>query len=122
MRYGAAAIDLACGPAAAHIAAVEKAQEELPARNRFGLRFVLTVIGGLLILASPVVGAIPGPGGLFVFAAGLALMLKNSVWAKRFYVRLKRKHPRKGAWADWAMRRASALRRAERPSDSTRAD
>ncbi|MBC7985132.1 MAG: hypothetical protein H7X93_00445, partial [Sphingomonadaceae bacterium] len=81
-----------------------------PGTNRFGLRFCLALLGGLLMLISPLVGAIPGPGGVIVFAAGLALMLKNSLWAKRVYARLKRRHPRKGAWADWAMRRRSALR------------
>ena len=35
------------------------------------------------------VGAIPGPGGIFVFAAGLALVLKTSMWAKRRYVALQ---------------------------------
>jgi len=38
----------------------------------------------------------------------------NSEWAKRLYVRFKRKHPNKGRWADWGMRRLSARRREER--------
>ena len=78
------------------------------------LRQVLFFAGILLIIVSPLVGAIPGPGGLFVFAAGLALILQNSEWAKRLYVRFKRKHPNKGRWADWGMRRLSARRREER--------
>ena len=61
-----------------------------------------------------IVGAIPGPGGVFVFAAGLALVLQNSEWAKRQYVKFKKKHPNKGRWADWGMRRLSARRREER--------
>jgi hypothetical protein len=60
------------------------------------------------------VGAIPGPGGVFVFAAGLALILQNSEWAKRLYVRFKRRHPNKGRWADWGLRRSSARRREAR--------
>jgi hypothetical protein len=70
--------------------------------------------GVLLVIISPVVGAIPGPGGVVVFALGAGLMLKNSRWAKRKYVRFKMRHPRKGAWADWSLRRASARRRTER--------
>ena len=78
------------------------------------LRQVLVFAGILLILVSPLVGAIPGPGGVFVFAAGLALTLRNSEWAKRLYVRFKRKHPNKGRWADWGLRRLSARRREAR--------
>ena len=78
------------------------------------IRQCLVVLGILLILVSPLVGAIPGPGGVFVFAAGLALTLQNSEWAKRVYVKFKRKHPNKGRWADWGMRRLSARRREER--------
>ena len=78
------------------------------------IRQGLFFLGCLLIIASPLVGAIPGPGGVFVFAAGLALVLQNSEWAKRLYVRFKRRHPNKGRWADWGMRRTSARRREER--------
>ena len=74
-------------------------------------RSVLVGVGLLLIAVTPLVGPIPGPGGIIVFAGGLSLVLKYSGWAKRLYVRLKRKHPRKGAWADWSLRRRSALRR-----------
>ena len=69
------------------------------------------VVGILLIIASPLAGVIPGPGGIFVFAAGLALVLRTSMWAKRRYVRFKRWQPKAGAWADWGLRRASHRRR-----------
>jgi hypothetical protein len=75
------------------------------------VRTGLFVTGLLLMAGSPLVGVIPGPGGVFVFAAGLALALKNSEWAKRQYVKFKRSHPNKGRWADWGMRRRSAQRR-----------
>jgi hypothetical protein len=73
----------------------------------------LFVLGLLLMACSPLVGLIPGPGGVVVFAAGLALTLKYSEWAKRKYVEFKRRHPNKGRWADWGMRRPSARRREE---------
>jgi hypothetical protein len=75
------------------------------------VRTALFLFGLLLMLVSPVVGALPGPGGVIVFAAGLALTLKYSEWAKRKYVEFKRRHPNKGRWADWGLRRRSALRR-----------
>ena len=78
------------------------------------VRQILFWVGVLLVVASPLVGIVPGPGGVVVFAAGAGLMLKNSRWAKRQYARFKRRHPNKGAWADWSMRRPSQRRRAER--------
>lgn len=78
------------------------------------VRNLLFLLGCLLIIIAPLVGAIPGPGGVIVFAAGLGLVLKYSGWAKRQYVRFKRSHPNKGRWADWGMRRPSAKRREER--------
>jgi len=77
------------------------------------VRQILVVVGVLLMAVSPLVGAIPGPGGIVVFAAGLSLALKYSGFAKRLYVRFKRKHPNKGRWADWGLRRQSAKRREE---------
>ena len=96
-------------PLRAQIDPVKKSSDK-----RFGVHLVLTIVGGLLVLVSPIVGALPGPGGIFVFAAGFALMLKNSAMVKRFYARLKKRHPNKGAWVDWALRRRSARRRAKR--------
>jgi hypothetical protein len=69
------------------------------------------VVGVILILLSPVAGIIPGPGGIFVFAIGLAMVLKTSMWAKRRYVHFKRWQPKAGRWADWGLRRQSAKRR-----------
>ena len=93
------------------------------------VEWTIFVLGILLMIASIPVGALPGPGGIFVFAAGLALVLKTSLWAKRRYARFKRwqfKIPRLKVWGrtviagrtvapgrftDWALRRRSALRR-----------
>lgn len=79
------------------------------------------MLGCLLLILSPLVGAVPGPGGVIVFAAGLGLVLKYSGWAKRKYVAFKRRHPNKGRWADWGLRRRSARRR-ERLREATEAD
>ena len=78
------------------------------------VRTSLVVLGFALMIVSPAAGILPGPGGIFVFAAGLALALKYSEWVKRKYVTFKRAHPKKGAWADWGLRRQSALRRQSR--------
>lgn len=82
--------------------------------NYPAVRSALVVVGFILIGLTPVVGPIPGPGGVIVFAAGLSLVLRYSAWAKRFYVRFKRRHPKKGHWADWGLRRPSAKRRVAR--------
>lgn len=78
------------------------------------MRHSLFALGWLLILVSPLVGVLPGPGGIFVFAGGAALVLETSPRAKRGYVRLKRRWPRLGGWIDWGLRRESARRRAAR--------
>jgi len=75
------------------------------------VRSALFCLGCLLLLVTPLIGVLPGPGGVVTFGAGAALVLKYSEWAKRKYVRFKRKHPNKGRWADWGMRRRSAQRR-----------
>lgn len=75
------------------------------------VRLALLVLGVLVIVAAPIIGAIPGPGGLFVFAAGLVLVLQNSKWARRNFARWKRRWPRFGHYADMALRRRSFRRR-----------
>jgi hypothetical protein len=69
------------------------------------------IVGVILMILSPLAGIIPGPGGIFVFAIGLAMVLKTSMWAKRRYVHFKRWQPKVGRWADWGLRRQSAKRR-----------
>lgn len=75
------------------------------------VEWTIFVVGVVLILLSPLAGIIPGPGGIFVFAIGLAMVLKTSMWAKRHYVRFKTWQPKAGRWADWGLRRESAKRR-----------
>jgi hypothetical protein len=75
------------------------------------VQWALFGLGVLLIIAGTLIAPLPGPGGIFLIAPGLALVLKTSMWAKRHYVRLKRKQPRAGRWMDWALRRSSFKRR-----------
>jgi len=73
---------------------------------------MLIGLGGLCMVLAPIIAPIPGPGGIPLFLAGLTLLLRYTRWAKRLYVRLKRRWPRQGALADRGLRRASAKRRA----------
>jgi hypothetical protein len=84
------------------------------------VRTGLFVLGVLTVIVSPIVGAIPGPGGVFVFAIGFGMMLRYSHWTKRVYARAKRRWPKQGHWVDWGLRRGSALRRAERSKQARR--
>ena len=71
----------------------------------------LFILGVLLLILSPLVGVLPGPGGIVVAGIGLAMVLKTSMWAKRRYVHIKRWQPKAGRLMDWALRRPSAKRR-----------
>jgi hypothetical protein len=75
------------------------------------VEWTIFAVGIALLLLAPLVGAIPGPGGIIVAGIGLALVLKTSMWAKRRYVRFKRWQPKAGRWTDLALRRRSAKRR-----------
>ncbi|WP_428631200.1 hypothetical protein [Sphingopyxis sp.] len=83
-------------------------------RSTAQVRLALFAVGVLLIIVSPIVGVLPGPGFIILFPIGLMLCLQNSAWAKRIYVRFKRRHPRYAGWTDRVMRRTSAARRRER--------
>lgn len=83
-------------------------------RQNPAARVVLLVAGCVMMIAAPLVGILPGPGGTIVFAIGLGLVLQTSLWARRRYVIFKRKSPKMGGWADWGLRRQSPKRRDER--------
>ncbi|MGL5840032.1 MAG: hypothetical protein ACRCY3_16185 [Sphingorhabdus sp.] len=68
-------------------------------------RWAMILLGWTLIILAPLIGWLPGPGGLILFPIGLALLIKNSRWAKRQYARHSKQHPEYGEWANWAMRR-----------------
>jgi hypothetical protein len=75
------------------------------------VEYWILALGIVLLILSPIVGALPGPGGIIVAGIGLALILKTSMWARRHYVKFKRWQPKAGRWTDWALRRPSAKRR-----------
>jgi hypothetical protein len=70
-------------------------------------RWTELVAGAILMIVAPIVGGplAPGPLGFLGFALGLALVLRNSRWAKKRYVRFKRRWPHWGGWTDWGLRR-----------------
>lgn len=73
--------------------------------NKQTKRIALLWLGWILLIIAPIIGAIPGPGFIIIFPIGLALVLKNSRWAKGLYIKFKRKFPDYGRWTDWALRR-----------------
>ncbi|MCW3849402.1 hypothetical protein OF829_19350 [Sphingomonas sp. LB-2] len=81
------------------------------------IRYALIAAGLFLIALTPIVGPIPGPGGVFVFAGGLVLILRNSEWARKRFARFKRRWPRFGHYADMALRRRSFRRRQARAKE-----
>lgn len=83
-------------------------------RSTAQVRLALFLLGCLFMLLAPLLGPLPGPGFIILFPLGLALALQNSAWAKRIYVRFKRRHPRYAGWTDRLMRRTSAARKRER--------
>jgi hypothetical protein len=77
-------------------------------------RWSMLVLGALLLIAIIPVGPLPGPGGIFLFAAGMALILRNSAWARRRYVWAKKRWPRLGHYSDMSLRRRSHRQRVAR--------
>jgi hypothetical protein len=74
-------------------------------RNSNAVRYALILLGWLLIFGAIALGPLPGPGTLVLAPIGLALVLKNSLWAKKRYSRFAKQYPQYGRWADWALRR-----------------
>ncbi|MCM8729971.1 MULTISPECIES: PGPGW domain-containing protein [unclassified Hephaestia] len=90
-------------------------QPDAPRRTPHpAIRIALLVAGTLLILSTPIIGPLPGPGGIFVFIGGLTLVLRNSRWARHRFARLKRRWPRLSEMADHGLRRRSFHRRRAR--------
>lgn len=56
-------------------------------------RLALMAAGGVLVLAGVVIAPLPGPFGLPVSVVGLVLILRNSYWAKRQFIRAQYARP-----------------------------
>lgn len=70
------------------------------------MRLAQIGLGGLLMLAAPIAAIpTPPPVGTVVFAVGLALVLRNSRWAKRRYLRWTRSYPRVRKAVDFGLQR-----------------
>jgi len=57
-------------------------------------RWALMGLGVVIILLGIAIAPLPGPGGIPVIVVGLMVLLRNSFWAKRQFVRFQRAHPR----------------------------
>jgi hypothetical protein len=82
------------------------------------MRAAQLALGGVLIFCAALAGPLPGPGGIFLFAGGLILLLRNSRRVRLRFARAKRRWPRLGHLLDRTMRRPSALRRHARAKDA----
>lgn len=57
-------------------------------------RWALIALGVAVIALGVLIAPLPGPGGIPVIVVGLMILLRNSFWAKRQFVRFQRAHPR----------------------------
>ena len=71
------------------------------------MRTAQFTVGAILVTLGPLIlgPTTPGPFGTMAFAGGLVLMLRNSRWARRRYVLLRKRHPKFGRYAEIALRR-----------------
>ncbi|MBD3817627.1 MAG: hypothetical protein IE912_01775 [Brevundimonas diminuta] len=51
-------------------------------------------VGFLIIVLGMLIAPLPGPGGVPVIALGLVIVLRNSWWAKRQFIRAQRARPK----------------------------
>lgn len=68
---------------------------------------VFQILLGLLLMASAgIVGLLsPAPIGIVIFGAGVALVFRNSRWARRHYLLYTRQYPRVRRAVDFGLRR-----------------
>lgn len=60
---------------------VKRSWKQLPDKPR---RILVFILGMLLILTAPLIGWLPGPGGMIVFLLGIAVLATEFTWAERF--------------------------------------
>jgi hypothetical protein len=77
-------------PRARHSQADEVAREVLGRVSRW----LLIALGLLIIAAGVLISPLPGPGGIPVIVLGLMLVLRNSFWARKQFIRVQRAHPK----------------------------
>lgn len=57
-------------------------------------RWLLIGLGVAVIIAGVLISPLPGPGGIPVIVLGLMLVLRNSFWARKQFIKVQRAHPR----------------------------
>lgn len=57
-------------------------------------RWASMAAGFVVMAAGVLIAPLPGPMGLPVVVVGLVIVLRNSFWAKKQFVRFQRAHPR----------------------------
>jgi uncharacterized protein (TIGR02611 family) len=58
-------------------------------RKHLIYRIAVGIVGGLLLILAPLTGWLPGPGGIPLFIAGLAVLASEFEWAQRVLMRVK---------------------------------
>ncbi len=58
-------------------------------RKHLIYRIGVGIVGGILVIAAPLTGWLPGPGGIPLFIAGLAVLASEFEWAQRLLYRVK---------------------------------
>lgn len=56
-------------------------------------RLALMAVGIVVMLFGLAIAPLPGPGGIPVITVGLVIVLRNSYWAKRQFIRAQRAKP-----------------------------
>ena len=57
------------------------------------VKWALIAVGLLIMLLGVLIAPLPGPFGLPISAVGLMIVLKNSFWAKRQFIRMQYARP-----------------------------
>ena len=57
-------------------------------------RWLLIALGVLIVAAGVVISPLPGPGGIPVMVLGLMLVLRNSFWARKQFIKVQKAHPK----------------------------
>jgi hypothetical protein len=58
------------------------------------LRLALMVVGACLVLLGILIAPLPGPFGLPISVVGMVVILRNSYWAKRQFIRAQHARPK----------------------------